>query len=93
MVHDGRLIATVGQAQEVWVGTTFALAAMMLQEGMTEEAYKTAWGVYDVSYNKKGYWFRTPEAWDIQGRHRATMYMRPAAIWAMEMLAPPPAEK
>jgi len=93
MENDGRLIVTPEQAQEVWVGTTFALAAMMLQEGMTEEAYRTAWGVYDVSYNKKGYWFRTPEAWDIQGRHRATMYMRPAAIWAMEMPAPPPAEK
>jgi hypothetical protein len=41
-----------------------------------------------VSYEAKGYWFRTPEAWDITGNYRASMYMRPAAIWAMEMTSP-----
>src|SRR5438552_2557324 len=29
---------------------------------------------------------------DITGNYRASMYMRPAAIWAMEMTAPPNAE-
>jgi non-lysosomal glucosylceramidase len=43
-----------------------------------------------VVYEKKGYWFRTPEAWDIEGMYRASMYMRPAGIWAMEMLSPEP---
>ena len=38
---------------------------------------------------REGYWFRTPEAWEIDGHYRASMYMRPAAIWAMEMTAPP----
>jgi len=42
-----------------------------------------------VTYQTKGYWFRTPEAWEIDGNFRASMYMRPAAIWAMEMLQPP----
>jgi familyl 116 glycosyl hydrolase-like protein len=42
-----------------------------------------------VTCETKGYWFRTPEAWDSTGNFRALMYMRPAAIWAMEMLAPP----
>jgi non-lysosomal glucosylceramidase len=46
-----------------------------------------------VSYNKKGYWFRTPESWDIEMRYRAQMNMRPAAVWGMEMLAPPSAAK
>lgn len=86
---DGTLITTNEQVQEVWTGTTLALAGFMLGEGMKDEAFKTAWGIYHVSYETKGYWFRTPEAWDITGNYRASMYMRPAAIWAMEMTKPP----
>jgi non-lysosomal glucosylceramidase len=41
-----------------------------------------------VIYESKGYWFRTPEAWDITGDFRAGMYMRPTAIWALEMTPP-----
>jgi non-lysosomal glucosylceramidase len=41
-----------------------------------------------VIYVNKGYWFRTPEAWDDTGNFRASMYMRPAAAWAMEMTSP-----
>jgi non-lysosomal glucosylceramidase len=44
----------------------------------------TAWGVYHVTYETKGYWFRTPEAYEEDGLYRASMYMRPAAIWALE---------
>jgi non-lysosomal glucosylceramidase len=87
---DGTLITTNEQVQEVWTGTTFSVAALMLADGMTDEGYRTAWGVYHVSYETKGYWFRTPEAYDITGNYRASMYMRPAAIWAMEMTHPPP---
>jgi non-lysosomal glucosylceramidase len=86
---DGSLVKTNEQVQEVWTGTTFGLAALMLGEGMKDEAYRTAWGIYHTSYETKGYWFRTPEAWDITGNYRASMYMRPAAIWAMEMTQPP----
>ena len=86
---DGTIITTNEQVQEVWTGTTLGLAGFMLGEGMKEEAYRTAWGIYHVNYETKGYWFRTPEAWDISGNYRASMYMRPAAIWAMEMTAPP----
>jgi hypothetical protein len=42
--------------------------------------------LYHVIYESKGYWFRTPEAWDVNGNFRASMYMRPAAVWAMEMI-------
>ena len=90
---DGSLIHTNEQVQEVWTGTTLGLAALMLSEGMKDEAYRTAFGIYHVTYETKGYWFRTPEAWDITGNYRASMYMRPAAIWAMEMTTPPPAKK
>jgi non-lysosomal glucosylceramidase len=89
MGANGQIITTNEQVQEVWTGTTFGLAALMLSEGMRDEGYKTAWGVYHVTYETKGYWFRTPEAWDITGNYRASMYMRPAAIWAMEMTVPP----
>jgi len=84
---DGTVIRDNEQAQEVWVGTSFGLAALMQSEGMQEEGYRTAHGLYEVIYEKKGYWFRTPEAWDEEGNFRASMYMRPAAIWAMEMIA------
>ena len=79
------------QAGEVWTGATFSVSALMLSDGMKEEAYRTAWGVYHVVYETKGYWFRTPEAYDITGNFRASMYMRPAGIWAMEMTTPPSA--
>jgi non-lysosomal glucosylceramidase len=86
---DGTLINTNEQVQEVWTGTTLGLAGFMLGEGMKDEAFRTARGIYHVSYETKGYWFRTPEAWDITGNYRASMYMRPAAIWSMEMTQPP----
>jgi non-lysosomal glucosylceramidase len=89
LAADGAPVTTNSQAGEVWTGTTFGLAALMLADGMKDEAYRTAWGVYHVTYETKGYWFRTPEAWDVTGNFRASMYMRPAAIWAMEMTRPP----
>ena len=69
----------------------FGVAALMLSDGMKDEAFHTAWGVYHVTYETKGYWFRTPEAYDVTGNYRASMYMRPAAIWALEMTRPPAA--
>src|SRR4029077_20277565 len=60
MAVDGSIITTNEQVQEVWAGTTFGLAALMLSDGMKDEAYHTAWGVYHVIYETKGYWFRTP---------------------------------
>jgi non-lysosomal glucosylceramidase len=93
MAADGSIINKAGNEQvgEVWTGATFSVAALMLSDGMKEEAYRTAWGVYHVVYETKGYWFRTPEAYDITGNFRASMYMRPAGIWAMEITNPPSA--
>ena len=89
MTADGAIIRGNDQAPEVWVGTTFGFAALLLSEGMKDEAYHTAWGLYHVIYESKGYWFRTPEAWDVDGNFRASMYMRPAGVWAMEMIPRP----
>jgi non-lysosomal glucosylceramidase len=84
MNADGTPIKDNDQSEEVWAGTTLALASFMKAEGMPDAAYKTAWGVYHVVYEEKGYWFRTPEAWDHSGNFRAEIYMRPLAIWALE---------
>jgi non-lysosomal glucosylceramidase len=89
MAPGGTMVRTNEQVQEVWTGTTFGAAALMLSDGLKDEGYRTAWGVYHTTYETQGYWFRTPEAWDESGHYRASMYMRPAAIWAMEMIAPP----
>jgi hypothetical protein len=59
----------------------------MLAEGMTDEGYETAKGIYNGVYEKFGYWFRTPEAWGTDGHYRASMYMRPGAIWSMEIVS------
>jgi non-lysosomal glucosylceramidase len=92
MSADGSILDNE-QGKEVWAGTTLGYAALLKSEGMKEESYKTVWGLYHVIYESKGYWFRTPEAWDITGNFRASMYMRPAGIWAMEMTPPAQQEK
>jgi non-lysosomal glucosylceramidase len=84
MMPDGRIDRTSIQSQEVWTGTTYALAAAMLQEGLVEEAFSTAWGIFNVTYQQRGYWFQTPEAWDEKGNYRSLGYMRPLSIWAMQ---------
>jgi non-lysosomal glucosylceramidase len=89
MAADGTVIDNE-QAKEVWAGTTLGFAALLMSDGMKDESYKSAWGLYHVIYESKGYWFRTPEAWEINGNFRASMYMRPAGVWAMEMTHPPP---
>ncbi len=71
------------QSQEVWVGTTYALAAFMLGRGMVTEGWTTAEGAARVTW-ERGLWFRTPEAYDRRGNFRASMYLRPLAIWAIE---------
>jgi non-lysosomal glucosylceramidase len=88
MNPDGSILTHNMESEEVWSGTTLALASFFKSEGMLDEAYKTARGVYNVVYVDKGYWFRTPEAWDTTGNFRAAMYMRPQSIWAMEFGKP-----
>jgi non-lysosomal glucosylceramidase len=82
---DGALLHENEQVEEVWTGTTFGVASHMLSEGMRDQAFKTAEGVYNVVWKDRGYFFRTPEAYDANGMYRASMYMRPGAIWSMEM--------
>lgn len=84
MRPDGSLDKTNLQSHEMWTGTTFALAACMLQEGLREEAFHTAQGVYLSVYRDYGLFFQTPEAINEDGTLRAVGYMRPLSIWAMQ---------
>ena len=83
MRPDGTIDASSEQSAEVWVGTTYALAAFMIGRGLVEEGWTTACGVAAVTY-ERGLWFRTPEAFDRDGNFRASLYLRPLAIWAIE---------
>jgi non-lysosomal glucosylceramidase len=71
------------QSEEVWVGTTYALAALMIGRGLLEEGWETARGAAMVTY-ERGLWFRTPEAYDAAGNYRPSLYVRPLAIWSIE---------
>ena len=83
MRPDGTVDRSSEQSQEVWVGTTYALAAFMIGRGLLEEGWTTAEGAARVTY-ERGLWFRTPEAYDRRGNFRASLYLRPLAIWAIE---------
>ena len=84
MRPDGTPDISCAQSSEVWTGTTYALAAFMIHAGLVEQGLKTAFGVYNTTYKDRGYWFRTPEAWTEETNFRASMYMRPLSIWAIE---------
>ena len=84
MQPDGSLDRTALQSMEIWTGTTFALAAAMLQAGLRAEAFQTAKGIYNMVYEDYGLWFQTPEALSALESVRAISYMRPLAIWAIQ---------
>ena len=84
MRPDGGLDKTGLQSMEIWTGTTFAVAAAMLQAGLKDEAFTTARGIYNMVYEDYGLWFQTPEAFSAYESVRAISYMRPLAIWAIQ---------
>src|SRR5580692_1566193 len=88
MGPDGKILRDNEQTQEVWTGVTFGLASLMIFENMKEQGFITAEGVHDVIVDR-GYWYRTPEAWDEAGAFRPSMYMRPGAIWAIDLALHP----
>ncbi len=83
MRPDGRVDQSDVQSLEMWPGTTYGLASFMLMRGLDEQAWATAHGVYRLTYETTGMWFRTPEAYSEFG-YRASLYQRPLAIWAIE---------
>ncbi|XP_061171988.1 non-lysosomal glucosylceramidase-like [Saccostrea echinata] len=81
---DGSKDISSCQSEEFWVGVTYGLAANMIQEGLLEEAFKTAWGAYHVCWEWYGLAFQTPEAYMTDNIYRSLGYMRPLAIWSMQ---------
>ena len=77
-VHDfrtnGSFALPIGPGKKLLGNSSGVLARIA-------EGWQTARGVVDVTYGR-GLWFRTLEAYDEAGDFRATMYLRPLAIWA-----------
>ncbi|KAJ7564688.1 hypothetical protein O6H91_02G028700 [Diphasiastrum complanatum] len=92
MHPNGKVDDTTLQSREVWSGVTYGVAAAMIHEGMLEQAFQTAEGVFLASWSEQGYgyWFQTPEAWTTDGHYRSLTYMRPLSIWAMQWALNPP---
>eukprot|EP01103_Thecamoeba_quadrilineata_P018741 TRINITY_DN7323_c0_g1_i1.p1 TRINITY_DN7323_c0_g1~~TRINITY_DN7323_c0_g1_i1.p1 ORF type:complete len:879 (+),score=168.96 TRINITY_DN7323_c0_g1_i1:63-2699(+) len=84
MRPSGRVDYASLQSSEIWTGTSYGLAASLLQEGLIEEGFRTAYGVYKGTYETYGYWFQTPESWDEHGRFRGLGYMRPLSVWSLQ---------
>ncbi|KAK9884269.1 hypothetical protein WA026_005221 [Henosepilachna vigintioctopunctata] len=71
------------QSREIWTGTTYSLASAMIFEGMIDEGFKTAEGLYNSMTYKHGLAFDYPEALNIEKSYRSIGYMRPLSIWSM----------
>ncbi|XP_021860562.1 uncharacterized protein [Spinacia oleracea] len=86
MLPDGNVDLSSMQSREIWSGVTYALAATMIQEGLLDMGFQTAYGVFEAVWSHKGlgYSFQTPEAWNTNDQYRSLCYMRPLAVWAIE---------
>ncbi|XGW23258.1 hypothetical protein V3C99_005471, partial [Haemonchus contortus] len=84
MRPDGRVDREYIQADEVWTGVTYAVAAFLLQLGEVDQAFHTASGCYDACFERAGLQYQTPEALYETRFYRAIGYMRPLSIWAMQ---------
>jgi non-lysosomal glucosylceramidase len=70
---------------EIWTGINFGLAAILVQMGMKDEAFRMADAVVQQVYDN-GLQFRTPEAITAVGTFRASTYLRAMAIWAIYLV-------
>ena len=84
MRPDGSIDTSSMQSQEVWTGTTYAVAAAMIHVGLKEEGFRTASGIHHSGWHHFGYFFQTPEGWNCRGNYRSLGYMRALSIWNMQ---------
>lgn len=54
-------------------------------QGLREEGFKTAKGIYNTVYNNIGMAYETPEALYSKKAYRGVGYMRPLSIWSIQM--------
>ncbi|GGH71494.1 hypothetical protein GCM10010978_07500 [Compostibacillus humi] len=71
------------QVNEVIVGSAWIYTAMLYEYGLHKEANMVAISLRNMIYNHTGLQFRTPAAWDSEGRFRAPLNMRPLSVWLM----------
>ncbi|KAF7989594.1 hypothetical protein HCN44_008268 [Aphidius gifuensis] len=81
---DGTIDTMTIQSEEMWTGVTYGLSALMIHQGMIDDGFRTAEGVYRTVYETIGMGFETPEALYENNHYRAIGYMRPLAIWAIQ---------
>ncbi|KAF8385466.1 hypothetical protein PRIPAC_74608 [Pristionchus pacificus] len=79
--EDSGLDTTAIQSEEMWTGTTYALASFFALMGDRERCFAVAEGVYDSCWKRAGLQYQTPEAMFQWMFYRAIGYMRPLAIW------------
>ena len=53
-------------------------------QGLVEEGFQTAKGVYETCWERAGLGYQTPEGYMHRNVYRSSGYMRPLAIWAMQ---------
>ena len=54
MLPDGTVDMSCMQSREIWSGVTYAVAATMIQEGLTNMAFHTASGVMETVWAEHG---------------------------------------
>ncbi|KAI0227691.1 Non-lysosomal glucosylceramidase [Lamellibrachia satsuma] len=84
MRPNGQKDLTSIQSEEFWTGVTYSLGAIMLQVGLVEKGWQTAYGSYHTCYERYGLAFQTPEAYLDNRQYRSLGYMRPLSIWAIQ---------
>ncbi len=60
MHPNGRVDETSMQSREIWTGVTYALSAAMIHEGMHEQAFQAAEGVFLAGWSDLGWVTLTP---------------------------------
>lgn len=54
-------------------------------QGLREEGFNTARGIYNTVYNNIGMAYQTPEAIYSKNAYRSVGYMRPLSIWSIQV--------
>lgn len=70
------------QVNEVIVGSSWVLAACLEEFGLKEEAERLTESMFQM-IRFYGLQFRTPAAWNQEGRFRAPANLRPLAVWLL----------
>jgi len=54
MSTEGKVDTNSLVSKEVWAGTTYSVAACMIQEGQREKGFQTASGIYEAIWSDRG---------------------------------------